>query len=515
MSRRWRDGDRDWSLAVLLLLAGVAGHLSWALTEAIHVDLYPLPWIVAVWAGYKMGRWGGLLTGALSVLPWTLEAALQDNQLSWRELLLGGGWLEPFAEARSIAVRGFSLQDAVIAGLLGYAAGWIFDRLERRLGSRLEELVPVAPRRGPLPALLSWAERRLTGEPPGPPPSWRAALRRIGGLGLPLLLVLLNLALVIRAGPVLGGAPPRLLAAAAILLVAFHLGSAAGIGLALFTWLGSWAAWFAFAGELAGEGLPGGGAIELGLRDVPQVVGLCVLVWWAARLGEIQRDPQRRGALAALWTPALRSAPARAAPPVALVAVLALLAAGFEAELGPLRIAYGPHYLWFLVLALWAARRDPARVASRAFWVLLPLSLVAFDMRLLPALERPRLEPFTLSPDALQAALLAAVPLVAGRLDLGRLETCRALAYGFLSAWTLAAVFLAGGLFADDHALHLLHWVTIASEFGVPRLAEHPLPVVSWTLQLLLFELAARCLHRFAGADTPRAENRRSAGAPE
>ena len=514
MSRRWKGPRGDWSLFGLLLVVGVAGHLSWAMTPVLQVQLHPLPWIVAVYLGYKMGRLTGLVAGGLSVLPWTVVATLQGegsgDRFSWRELVLGGGWLEPFPQAPWLSVRTFSLQELVIAAFLGYAAGWAFDGLERRLGpgpgSTLDDLLPAGRRRGPLPALIGWVERRLTGSPQGSPPAWRSLLRRVGGLSLPVLFVLFNLGLVLYTAQVRWSLPPRLLAAVAILLVAFVLGSGLGAALAIVVWLGSWAAWLTIATDLGGEGLLGGGTVELGLRDVPQVVGLSILAWWAARLGEILHDEKRRGALRALWASALRSEPARAAPAIALAGVLAVLALGFEADLGPLRVAYGPHYLWFVVLSLWASRRDPARVSSRAFWLLLLLGAVGFDQRGGgPLDERPGLELFTLGPDATQAVLLAALPLVAGRLDLGRLASCRALAYGFLAAWTLSAVFLDGGLFKDDYAVSLLHFLPRPSEYGGnSQFAEYGLPVASWVLQLLLFELAARWLHRAAGRSERR-----------
>lgn len=158
--RRWMGPSADWGLYGLLVVIGVACHLNWAVTERIQVDLHPLPWMLAVYVGYKMGRWSGFAAGGLSVLPWTVYAALTDRRLSWRDLVLGGGQLEPFAEHRYLTVRMFSLQEAAVAGLLGFLGGWVFDLFERRLnaaGWALDDLLPQGRRRGPLAALFPWS----------------------------------------------------------------------------------------------------------------------------------------------------------------------------------------------------------------------------------------------------------------------------------------------------------------------------------------------------------------------
>ncbi len=495
VSRRWRGPGRDWGLFALLVLVGLAGHLSWAVTEWIQVDLHPLPWILAVYVGYKMGRWSGLAAGLVAVLPWT-AFLLWTGAQSRSEVLLGDASVRAFSDLPYLAVHGVSLQAAVVAAFLGWATGWAFDRLESTLGRRgfaFEDLVPVRASASPLPRLVAAVERWLTVSPEGGL-SLGGTVRKLRGLSLPILVALLNLYVALALGPFRVALPPRLLAAAVVLVAAQALGAGPGVALAILGWLISWVLWITYFGE---TGSPyEAPRFALSLESIPQLIGLCILAWWAARVADAWRDDTSRRALTSLW-PAPAGG-AKAAPSLALSALLLVLAVGVAFDLGPLRLAYSPHYAWCLALGWWAARRNGAEVSRRAFWILLPLTLLAFEHHAPSPNERVGWAIFSLDIDVVEAVLLAALPLAATRLDLRRLAASRTLAFGFLAAWTLAALFLAGGLGPEAYVLDLSRVEVVQGEYGVSRLVETRMVVLSWLLQLGLFEVMARVFHSAA-----------------
>lgn len=234
-------------------------------------------------------------------------------------------------------------------------------------------------------------------------------VRKVRELSLFGPLLLLNLRLQLVGSPLI---PlrltlfPHLLAGVFVLLIDFFAGSRVGVTLAIVLWLASWGVFLTLVADFP---------VDMSLRHLPQVVGLCILAWWAAKASEILRDDKRRAALQSVWASIRLPDLPRPVPSIALLGVLAALSLGFEADLGPFRIVYSPHYLLFLVLALWASRRDPAVMSSRSFWLLLLLAVIEFDQRASsPFAERPGFALYTLSADATEVVLLAAVHLVVG-----------------------------------------------------------------------------------------------------
>src|SRR5262245_56999710 len=117
MGRTITSGERDWGLWLLLLFAAAACHLIWPVTDRISFDLRPIPFLIAIYSGYKFGRWPGAALGLLSTLV-LLAWAFTGDESPTGQLALFGPLTSPSDEA--LAFHGFSIQDALAAAAAGF-----------------------------------------------------------------------------------------------------------------------------------------------------------------------------------------------------------------------------------------------------------------------------------------------------------------------------------------------------------------------------------------------------------
>lgn len=491
-----------WADYAAIVALAIATPFVWLLTPLLDVSLYPLPYILVAYLGYKTGRWSGLAAGALATLPWTLYAVAGGRPFFWSGLLWGGDRLElaPFEELPYITVDAFGIQHVVLACLVGFVSGWLFDRLDGALsahGLGLEALIDEQPRRSVLVAAVDrlrlWLGPRAVGS------SEEGARRRRLAIGLIapgflVALVLLNVTFVVDREPFEVRVPPLLLPSVLVLVLAFLAGSRLAILTAVVVWAGS-IALLVFAIDLPP---PFEGSWPLfSIHAIAQVVGLSILAWWVGKVGEVLRDDERRQRVQAWFQRFTPAAASPATPSMLLLPAIVVLAIGVQADLGPVLVRYRPYGLLFLALCLWAQARDSVSVSNRAFWCLLPFTLIGWDQTTGWQRGAPeRLGFFSAELDAVMLVLLAAAPLVAGRLDLGRRSVCRALAYGFLVVWAVSDLYLRSGVAEATFVLD----VSLLQPRADPDLPAHlvPLPLVSWIVQVAFFALVARALHAAA-----------------
>ncbi len=518
MTRRWRSLRGRWFTYLLLVFLAFASRFRWPLTELVDLDFHPVPYLLVIYLGYKAGPWLGALAGVLATLPWTAYAASEG--LTGADLLLGSATLQPLENLPYVTVPQISLQYAALSGLLGFAAGWLCDLVERALGSQgltLETLLPRRSRRSVLGWCLLRLQRWIRGaDSEGPPQDedggGRRLLRKVLPGGVLLLVIVLNLTLsvpLVEPRAVLLIFPLPLLSAVLVLVFGFLTGSRTGVLCAVGLWVGSWLLFFAYGGDLfeATGFRPG-----VSVQSVAQVVGLAVLAWWAGTAGEIYRDEQRRERLRELMGRFIHGVSSGLSPSALLWVAVWLLSVGWAYEGGSLRLVYQPHLALFLVAALWASHRNRVAVSNWLFWLLLPFTLLWVRQPWSPFPETAAA--FTIHPlrlDAVLLVLLAVVPLVVGRLDLTRRSVCRIASYGFLIAWTLHGLYLANPTAPEAQAVFLEWLRSQPSPSGAwTRVDSYPLLLVSWAAQILLFEAAARILH-WAGK-TPRTAVATTAG---
>lgn len=242
----------------VLVLSGLLTNWAYALTPTLRIDLSIVPPVLAVVAGYRFGKIKAAILGLVVAGAW-LPAAL-NTVVSPGDLLYRRFWIGPFYIPHS------SSSDVVGLALLGYLAGWLFER------SAL--LVPRFAR-----ALAgAW-------------PAFRPAVTRARGVARFIAAVVLILLANVVVGRFanLGGERRQ--------LVFLPLGSLAIVACFLAgSWLG------ARRGRLAGAGAgvisflvhpfiaTGPQGIQLEFHDVGHVVSFALLAYWSGRLAEFLSD---------------------------------------------------------------------------------------------------------------------------------------------------------------------------------------------------------------------------------
>ena len=442
MGRTLTSGERDWGLWLLLLVAAAACHLSWQITPNIGFDLRPIACLIAIYAGYKFGRWPGAALGALSTLALLAWTFLGDEPASVQQGLLG-----PLSRyfGQGFALTGFSMQDAAMAAAAGFLGGWAFDRIEGFLGRPLSSLLTGASRVGPLQRAYEAIGRILWPDPDAAKPIGATTWQMLLTPAVLALLTLLNFTLSATSDALTFRIFPPLLAASVVAVIAWRGGFSRAVAATLWLAASSWVAYATLA-DLGQDELEN---VQLwpSIQGPAHLVGLLVVAWWLAQASATILDADLQAYWRGIWARLTHPELGTRRPSVALWIALFPLAIGFEIALGPLRLGYVPVLGLFLVLSWMAARYGAVAVSRQAFWTLLVLGVVAVAGK--PFDATPSLSLQTFSANAVDLVLLAAVPLVAARLDLSRIDVSRMLCFGFLAVWTVTNA-LIGGWVPDD-----------------------------------------------------------------
>ncbi len=480
MGRTLTPGERDWGLWLLLLVAAAACHLAWQITPNIGFDLRPIAYLIAIYAGYKFGRWPGAALGLLSTLALLAWTFLGEEPASVQQGLLGP--LNRYF-GQGFALTGFSMQDAAMAAAAGFLGGWAFDRIEGFLGRPLSSLLTGASRVGPLQRAYEGIGRILWPDPDAAKPIGATTWQMLLTPAVLALLTLLNFTISASFDSWTLRIFPPLLAASVVGVIAWRGGFARAVAAAFWLVASSWVA-YATVADLGRDELEN---VQLwpSIQGPAHLIGLLVVAWWLAQASATMIDADLQGYWRGIWGRLIHPELATRRPSVALWMALLPLAIGFEIALGPLRVGYVPVLGLFLVLSSMAARYGAVAVSRQAFWTLLVLGVVAVAGK--PFDATPDLSLQTFSANAVDLVLLAAVPLVAERLDLSRIDVSRMLCFGFLAVWTVTNA-LVGGWVLDD-----LSVVTLRVEDEGSSIS---LPLISWLATLLAFDACARLLSR-------------------
>ena len=124
MARRLNTLKGNISFVLLFLIVGVLSHISLLLTDTVVLSLYPIPLMITVYLGYKLGRWTGLVAGISISSIATLFA-------NWIELLFDRLSLSSYG----LEFFGSSIEYIILAGALGWLSGFLFDCLDKVLAT--------------------------------------------------------------------------------------------------------------------------------------------------------------------------------------------------------------------------------------------------------------------------------------------------------------------------------------------------------------------------------------------
>jgi len=525
MQRRYSGLKGNIAYFLVFLVLAVICHFVPPEVHRLGLSLYPIPLIVVIYLGYKMGKWVGLAAGLLAPLSWL---AISANTGTPPDVLIFGGQLE-LADGSIGRIVGSSIQHILFGAAFGFASGALFDLLEKRLAEAnlsLDELLPVR-NRSVLMAIYQYLQRWFVLLSEGPLKGGEGSftdvlLRQVGKLAIVFVIVILavlnlNFSDGWGLGPLSIGVsfPPSYLAGALILAYAFATGSRAGV-------LATFALWIAtiilIALPLMG-GLPSGAIafiakisptlsltaeaadmatkavtkgmegrrLALVITSPAQAIGLAILAWWAGKAGEIYRDTDRLSKLTAVWPLSEVVTTPKPAPSFAMALIVTFLTLWTSASLEPFRIIYDPILVVFLATAIWANRCDHTLVSNRIFWTLLFLSTIWLSG------YYDSLNFGSYRFNAYRVFLLALTPLVVARLDLSRRGNCRLVAYGFLIAITIPDLYLRG---------YFPHTYILSAQYDGDQ--RFTIFVLSWPLTILFTEFAARLLHRIASPTSRR-----------
>lgn len=148
-SRRKNSIANNINTYVFLTGLSVLFHLSPPSIGLVKLEVVGISYLLVIYAGYKYGKYWGMLSGFLSVGFWLLFTLFTHNDISTMELLLGlsakGSRYLEYPSIHEFAVAYFAFQSLLIFSAIGYFSGFICDRLEDKLhkhGVTLEDLLP-------------------------------------------------------------------------------------------------------------------------------------------------------------------------------------------------------------------------------------------------------------------------------------------------------------------------------------------------------------------------------------
>lgn len=515
MPRRLKSKDGILAPFILWVILAACSHFANHTLANINIRLYLLPLgiMVPIYLGYKGGRWWGLAAGVLSTLPATLIShfLISSNNSNISPIALLYETSQP--SYYLLFIRGFTLQFMLLAAFVGYLSGWLFDRLDQFLNrhqTSLEELFPDCLKGLYLGKIYYFLSRWGTFGSAHPPdetsPSKAAAPADGKGLVSSLfkmlfivVLILLNYPIPLFFGSLYFFFPPELLSAVLILLIAYLSGIGRALLVALLVWAGSIAllglppetfhpildAFFGDWGKIAKKSLESYknftenfGGPETSAISPTRMIGLFILIWWVGKIAETLRDAEKRQTLTRIWKGWQRPEFSTAFPSKWLLLILPLLAWKFDLSINTVIIRYHPMALLFVVIVIHSYKHRPNIVSNR-------LLTLFFLLMLLPGLKFEHLS-FSFEPsDVFVLGLLAILPLIAANMDLRSLPLCRLLAFGYLVTLTVHQIYLRGIAYRFVHVFSL----------GFEGYHSY---LLSWLIDILLFEAAARIINRRA-----------------
>ena len=142
MARRLNTLKGNISFFLLFLIVGVFSHINIVLTDTVELSLYPIPLMITVYLGYKLGRWTGLVAGiSISSIATLFVLFKERMQIDWIELLFDGASLSSYG----LEFFGSPIEFIILAGALGWLSGFLFDCLDNVLakeGLCIDKLIP-------------------------------------------------------------------------------------------------------------------------------------------------------------------------------------------------------------------------------------------------------------------------------------------------------------------------------------------------------------------------------------
>lgn len=195
MQRRYSGLKGNIAYFLIFLVLAVVCHFVPPEVYRLRLSLYPIPLIIVIYLGYKMGKWVGLAAGLLAPLPWL---AISANTGAPPEVLIFGGQLEFDADGSSGRIVGSSIQHILFGASFGFASGALFELLEKRLAEAnlsLDELLPVR-NRSVLMAIYQYLQRWFVLLSEGPLKEGEGSftdvlLRQVGRLTIVFVVVIL------------------------------------------------------------------------------------------------------------------------------------------------------------------------------------------------------------------------------------------------------------------------------------------------------------------------------------
>lgn len=307
------------------------------LTDIISLDAYPIHVILAIYLGYRMGRWYGAAAGIAMLAPWLIwstEAFIEavENVDLLEELYLSD---------RSVTV------DATLVGAaFGWAAGFVSDFVENALIEKEIFLASYFPRRRT--SLLAFSGQKLqllfknwggnkddNSDSAKPKHTLDSMVTNIRSLGMrinqlavvPTVLITLNVLVVIElydsdSSFLQLNLIPFGLSALLLIIIGYITASRIAVFISFLVWFGSL---IAIASEFGLFGFYYDVAMDF---DIPisafsSVVGVSILVWISARLGRIHRSGELRESLLQAITPYRRDS--YSPPAASLTALMPIL----------------------------------------------------------------------------------------------------------------------------------------------------------------------------------------------
>ncbi len=501
-TRRFAEFHNHLLFIGLFLLLGIACHTQGAFTffeffdyEPIPLRLYSVALMIAIYLGYKGGKWLGFWAGLISNIPATLSLVIlgyTQNEPSEFYSIYEWRWV------------GYGFRELIFISVLGFVSGYLFDKLDDILskqGLSLDDLLPLPQHERkwylelPLQVLRRWMQPWHTAPSPATdadettadtgsttadvaePVTEMPSMRRIAALGAEqavrraekiaqrtkqvarpikrIIIFVLAVIAVLILNLKIEGTPLQLFPESAftvlILALAFVTSSRMGVLLAFSTWgLGLILTpdMLDMLEDIFSESFDE--MIEfpfvLIIPKPVSVIGLSILAWWAGKLGAVYRDEEKRTRVAAVWHTYATVSARKPAPPDVIFVVLLLL--GFALSLTIVErfhLSYRPHLALCVAVCLLAHRYDPQAVSN---WILIStgiFSLVSIRMTL-PLLDFTGGQVLSIPHLKAHYTIYGAIALagftrLAGSLDLRQKMHCRFLVYGFIITLVLSFIY--------------------------------------------------------------------------
>lgn len=464
MSRRYSKLSDHWLFLSLIIVISLLCHLEWRVVPRLSFNFFPLAVLLIIYLGYKGGRWLGLVAGLVSGVPVFLYSFIY-GPYSFKDSLLWSANPFEFME-NYIFVTGFSLEAVLLTAFLGYLTGVFFDRLEAQLASRdagLETFIPIAAldsyvgRFGLLVEKLwadSWAKRREESkseqskgiQPESESTASSTSAHRIGLIAKKGTMFgnAVVVASILALSTTFAGIPlfpsvfleihfiPFMAAAVFLIYFAFQSGGRSPMVLVLFVFVVSISLYIA-SFEVEREfgrmvrvspSLAGPGALG----------GILIMTWWAARIGEMYRDPARWSVIKEIFT--IRDTSKKEAMPNdTVVFILTLLVVGFSFSLRDVYyFSYKPSLALFVAICLLTQHFNGKSLSNRVLVITGICAFISLDY--FDAYESAggglfSWNIFLAEHDMLSVFAFAFFALLASTLNLDNPRTCRTACYGF------------------------------------------------------------------------------------